>query len=225
MDDAIDAGSRGKPRFWQHARVVDPEQVLEFWFADLGDTSDLDAPHPKKDLWFEKSDEVDREIHTTFGDAIAAAIAGRLGAWTITPRGNLAHVILIDQFCRNCFRGEPRAFEHDPSALRLSLMAEARGDEDQLSILESQFLFLPLMHSEDAQIHREHAQPRFEHLVERSRRDAPAQEGYFENVLRFQHRHREIIERFGRYPHRNATLGRESTPEEVAFLNEPNSSF
>lgn len=205
--------------------MIDPEQVLEFWFADLDDTSDLEAPHPVKALWFKKSDETDRNIHTTFGEAIGAAIAGRLGAWTITPRGTLAHVILLDQFCRNCFRGEARAFEHDASAVRLALMAEARGDEDHLPIVWSQFLFLPLMHSEDVQIHREHAQPRFEHLVERARKDAPQQVSYFDNVLQYQNRHREIVERFDRYPHRNATLGRESTPEEVAFLEQPGSSF
>lgn len=205
--------------------MMEPEQVLEFWFADLDDSSDLEAPHPKKALWFQKSDETDREIHTTFGPTIEAAIAGRLGAWTTDPRGTLAHVILIDQFCRNCFRGEARAFEHDASALRLALMAEARGDEDHLPIVWSQFLFLPLMHSEHVQIHRAHAQPRFEHLVARAGRDAPQQVPYFENVLRFQDRHREIIERFGRYPHRNATLGRESTPDEVAFLEQPGSSF
>ncbi|SDO88349.1 Uncharacterized conserved protein, DUF924 family [Halomonas shengliensis] len=180
--------------------MTTPEQVLAFWFDEL---------EPAQ--WFRKDRALDDEIAGRFGACLAAARRAELWGWRETPEGRLAEVIVLDQFSRNVHRDTPTAFAADPLALGLAQEAVARGADAALSPVRRAFLYMPWMHSESRRIH-DQALTLFD------------QPGLEEN-LRFERRHRDIILRFGRYPHRNAILGRVSTPEELAFLAQPGSSF
>lgn len=174
--------------------------VLEFWFNEL---------EPKQ--WFVKDLALDAKIETRFGQLVDQARAGELFSWRANPRGRLAEIILIDQFSRNIFRDKPEAFSADAVALVLAQEAIAAGADQQLETKERAFLYMPYMHSESRAIHEQALQ-----LF-----DQPG----LEYNLEFEHKHKVIIDRFGRYPHRNAILGRTSTVEELAFLEGPDSSF
>ncbi|MDR5859344.1 DUF924 domain-containing protein [Halomonas eurihalina] len=178
----------------------EPRRVLAFWFETLGPAQ-----------WFRKDPALDAEIAERFADTLEAALRGELWQWRETSQGRLAEVIVLDQFSRNIHRDTPRAFAADPVALVLAQEAVARGDDRVLEPGERAFLYMPYMHSESRVVHDE-ALRLF---------DQPG----LERNLEFEHRHRAILERFGRYPHRNAILGRASTPEELAFLEQPGSSF
>ena len=148
-------------------------------------------------------------------------MAGELEEWKTEPRGSLAFVILCDQFSRNMYRDTPRAFAFDSLALETSRTALESGFQDDLADVEAYFLFMPFMHSEEPEDQRECVR------LFRERRDSarPAVRGMLGRALEFAERHRDIVERFGRFPHRNKILGRQSTPEELEFLEQPNSSF
>ncbi|NKZ39486.1 DUF924 domain-containing protein [Oleiagrimonas citrea] len=176
------------------------ETVLEFWFDEID---------PK--MWWAKDTDFDARIRKRFGPVLEQAVAGELHDWRETPRGRLAEVIVLDQFSRNIHRGTPQAFAHDPMALALAQEAIRADAPTRLSPIESNFLYMPFMHSESRVI--------------QAWADSLFRENGLEENYRFAVRHREIIERFGRYPHRNGILGRASTPEEVAFLEHPGSSF
>lgn len=176
------------------------EQVLAFWFGEM-----------KPEQRFAKDDAVDATIRQRFGALLAELSQGVPDAWTSEPRSLLAAVIVLDQFSRNLNRGRPEAFAQDGAALALTRKALARGDDGALSAEERQFLYMPLMHSEAMD-----DQEACIGLMERA--------GLVESAD-FARRHRDIIARFGRFPHRNAALGRMSTPEEIAFLQQPGSSF
>ena len=175
------------------------EDVLKFWFET----------HSK--AWWNKDEVFDREIAAAFGDVHRRARAGELYAWRDNPRGRVAEILVLDQFSRNLFRGRPEAFESDAVALVLAQEAVAIGADSGLVANERAFLYMPFMHSESRLIH-EWAVTLF---------SAPG----LETTLGFELKHKAIIDRFGRYPHRNAILGRESTPDELAFLAQPGSSF
>lgn len=179
-----------------------PNDVLHFWFEELT---------PKD--WFNPSnpDELDTTIRKRFASLLQKASACELYDWRTTPDGSLAEVIVLDQFSRNIYRNTPKAFAQDPLSLALSQEAIAKGFDKELSSKQLGFLYMPFMHSESPVIH--------EKAVELY--SAPGLEFNFG----FEMKHKVIIDRFGRYPHRNAILGRESTPEEEAFLKEPDSSF
>lgn len=174
--------------------------VLHFWFEET-------AP----EQWWKVDPGFDAVVRQRFGALLAAAAAGECFDWRTTPRGRLAEVIVLDQFPRNIHRGTPAAFACDPMALALAQEAVASGALAALSPVERSFLLLPYMHSESRRIHQV-AEPLY-------REHAPAENHDFEL------RHKAIIDRFGRYPHRNAILGRESTPGELEFLTQPGSSF
>ena len=144
-------------------------------------------------------------------DLLQQAAAGELSAWRTSAGGRLAEVIVLDQFSRNIHRGRPQAFAQDPQALALSQVAVAGGSLQELNEVERTFLLMPYMHSESRLVHVQ-AEALF-------RRFAPAENHGFEL------RHKAIIDRFGRYPHRNQVLGRVSTEEEIEFLKQPGSSF
>lgn len=193
-----------------------PEDVLQFWFGAPGD-----PPLRNAERWYAKSDEFDAECARRFGPSIEAAVRGELDEWRKTPRGRLALVILLDQLSRNVFRGTPRSFAQDPLARDLAVEAMAAGDERVLSLVERSFLYMPLMHAEDVGLqHR--CVAAFGRLVDEA---PPELRSYFERGLDFAKRHEEIVERFGRFPHRNQILGRASSREEETFLTQPNSSF
>jgi len=174
--------------------------VLDFWFTELT---------PKHH--FAKDPALDEAIRARFGATLEAAARCELFAWRATPEGRLAEVLVLDQFSRNVYRDTPRAFAQDALALALAQELVASGQDRSLPLAQRSFAYMPYMHSESALIHAQ-AAPLF------------SQPG-MEDSLRFEQRHQAIIDRFGRYPHRNDILGRESTPEELAFLAEPGSSF
>jgi uncharacterized protein (DUF924 family) len=188
---------------------VDPlaGDILAFWFGP--------APHVERAEWFRKDDAFDATIRARFGPAVEAAIDGAYADWMATPHGALARILLTDQFTRNIFRGTPRAFAGDPVALATAMQVVAAGHDRALAPLERWFLYLPYEHSESADVQ----------ILSLALFQGLADETGKRDALVWAERHAVIVRRFGRYPHRNAILGRESTPEEIAFLREPGSSF
>jgi uncharacterized protein (DUF924 family) len=180
--------------------TIDAPTILHFWFHEATPAQ-----------WWKVDPAFDALIRTRFADTHRAARACELEPWRATPAGRLAEVIVLDQFSRNLHRGQGAAFDADPLALALAQEAVAGGHDQALPIEQRVFLYMPYMHSESPLVHAR-AQALFERL---GRPD----------TLNFEQRHRAIVDRFGRYPHRNAALGRASTPEELAFLQEPGSSF
>ena len=176
------------------------QAVYEFWFNEL-----------KPEQRFRKDPDLDAEMRSRFGELHRSAHAGELYQWRESARGRLCEIIVLDQFSRNIFRDRPEAFASDPMALVLAQEAVALQIDEQLSATERQFLYMPYMHSESLKIHD----------VALELFSAPG----LEYSLDFEIRHRDIIARFGRYPHRNAVLGRPSTSEELDFLKGPNSGF
>lgn len=185
-------------------------EVLGFWFGELEDG----VARPRG-AWFERDDGFDAEISTRFRSDYERAAAGELDEWLDTPRGALALAVILDQFPRNLFRGSAKSFETDARARSVARAALDRGHDAHISPVERWFLYLPFEHSEDLEDQRLSVR-----LFGALGDDADSR-----NVYDYAVRHMEIIERFGRFPHRNAALGRESTPEEAEFLGQPGSSF
>lgn len=176
------------------------EQVLAFWFEEI---------EPRQ--WWVADPAFDAQVRERFLPTLEAASRGELYAWRTTPAGRVAEVIVLDQFSRNLYRGTPQAFAQDPMALALAQEAVALGVLDELSPMQRTFLLMPYMHSESALIHVQ---------AERLFKAWAPPDNY-----RYELQHKAIVDRFGRYPHRNAILGRVSSAEEVAFLKLPGSSF
>lgn len=195
------------------------ETVLEFWFG--ADADDAAVAKTQAKLWWSKNVDIDSEIRRRFEDGVRAAAEGQLDDWAAIPRGALALIILTDQFPRNIYRDTPQAFAYDAKALGWCLDGLARRSDLQLRPIERVFFYLPLEHSESV-AHQERSVRCFEELFAAV---ALVQKQTFAEYLDFARRHRDIIARFGCFPHRNKILGRESTPEEIAFLAEPGSSF
>lgn len=195
------------------------QEILEYWFGSL--QSDAIYPEAKSRLWFGGGDAVDNEIRDRFEPLVIAATKNELDAWKSTPRGRLALIILIDQFTRNIYRGTSEAFAYDSIALKLAL--EGICNEDDLALLpvERVFFYLPLEHSENMEIQKISVL-KFHSILP----VVPAgQTAHFISFEDYAWRHYKIIEKFGRFPHRNKILSRESTLEEVEFLTNPNHSF
>jgi len=195
------------------------ETILTYWFG--GNPGAAALAKDRADLWWSKNAEVDREIRERFEDSLELAAQGKLDPWLAEPRGRLALIILTDQFSRDIYRDSPRAFALDTKALAWSLEGiEVRHDQLLLPI-ERAFFYLPLEHSERLE-HQERSVRMFGELVPLV---AAEQKEIFEHYLSFAILHRDIIARFGRFPHRNRILGRSSTAEEIHFLSQPGSSF
>ena len=177
-----------------------PVAVLDFWFSEID-----------RDNWFRADPDFDAQIRNRFGGLHRAAALGELFIWRGTAPGMLAEVIILDQFSRNIHRGTAAAFASDPLALAVAQQAVSIHADKELETAQRNFLYLPYMHSESLVIH-DAARELFENRAD-------------ESTLDYERRHRAIIERFGRYPHRNDILGRQSTAAELEFLNEPGSSF
>ena len=190
------------------------DEVLEFWFGTLDTSGHADAAHTQR--WWKKDSAFDDELRHRFAALHEGVANGQLDTWLPLARGRLAYVIVLNQFSRNMFRGTPRMFAYDPLALRTAGDGIARGFDKSLVHDERDFLYMPFMHSENLA-----DQDRSVALFASVENEAPTPEGNFA----FAKRHRDIIQRFGRFPHRNALLGRISTPEELEFLKQPNSSF
>lgn len=196
--------------------MVDPETVLTTWFPS--------DPAQAQKLWWGKDEATDADLRERFSSTLAAARRGELDAWATTARGRLALIIVLDQLSRNIHRGSPEAFAGDAKARALVHEGLERGHDRELAPIERVFMYLPLEHSESL-AEQDQCVGLFRTLADEvAATDAELGKRYA-FYLTFADRHREIIARFGRFPHRNAVLGRESTDEELAFLTEPNSSF
>jgi uncharacterized protein (DUF924 family) len=200
----------------EKASLKSAEDVLHFWLG-----APEDPPLAKSERWYKKDAALDREIKERFEETLLAGTRGELDAWKETPRGRLALVIMFDQFSRNMFRGTAQSFAQDGLARDIALDAIAAGDEGQLKHVARSFLYMPLMHSEDVDLQRK-CVAAFTRLVDSS---PPELRKFTESGLHYATLHADIIERFGRFPHRNEILKRPSTREEEAFLKQPNSSF
>ena len=199
--------------------MEDGERVLQFWFGQL-DKDGL-ASSAKSGRWFQKDPDFDREIREEFGALHALLLGGERPAWSLSPRGTVASVVVLDQFSRNIFRGTGAMFVADQRALAFSLEAIALGLDRSGPAAHRSLLYMPLMHAEDVRMQRRCVEL-FEAFAVEAEGPAAAQA---ERSLKYAVAHREIVERFGRFPHRNELLGRTSTPEEVQFLAQPGSSF
>jgi uncharacterized protein (DUF924 family) len=176
------------------------QAILQFWFQEIS-----------PEQWWKVDTAFDRLIVARFSELHGQAMRAELFEWRAEPRGRLAEIIVLDQFSRNMYRGDGRAFAADAMALALAQEAVAAQADRMLSAEERAFLYMPYMHSESRVIHQ---------VAERLFKENGPESNYD-----FELRHKAIIDRFGRYPHRNALLGRPSTPEEQAFLAEPGSRF
>ncbi len=196
-----------------------PDTVLAYWFGAPGSAADIAARQGR--LWFGKLPEKDRDITERFSATFNAATRGSLGHWADTPRGRLALIIVLDQFPHHIHRDTPQAFALDARALALSMDALAMGEDKQLVPIERVFLYLPLEHAESDSL-----QDLSVSLYEQLAADAAESEHtLFDNFLDYARQHRDVVARFGRFPHRNDILGRPSTPEEIEFLKQPGSRF
>ncbi len=187
------------------------DDVLDFWFGREGEPGYGEF----REAWFRKDPDFDREVRDRFGDLYQQAAAGELDGWKEDARGCLALVICLDQFPRNMFRGDARTHATDAKALETALHAVEGALDRELPAFQRMFLYMPFMHSEGLEEQRRSVE-----LFGRLAAEPGAPD-----VTEYAVGHREIVERFGRFPHRNALLGRETTPEEAEFLTRPGSSF
>lgn len=181
-----------------HDREMEAKDIIKFWFEEI----------EEKQHWV-KDNEFDRLIENRFGELLKSASLGELWNWRETALGRLAEVIVLDQFSRNIYRDKPQSFAQDPMALALSQEAIRCGANTELEKSHRLFLYMPFMHSESLKVHEEAVRIFTESDLN----------------LEFEIKHKKIIERFGRYPHRNKILGRTSTADELSFLEQPGSSF
>jgi len=188
------------------------QQVLNYWLGSLGSAEDGQI----RPLWFTRSEATDAEIRSRFGALIETALAGGLQDWGKAAQARLARILLLDQFTRNGFRGQARAFAGDPLALAEALALLDSGAAAGLDVLQQWFVLMPLEHAEDLALQQRSVQA-FEALAAVDERMAGAAD--------YARRHREVIAQFGRFPHRNALLGRESSEAELLYLAQPGAGF
>jgi uncharacterized protein (DUF924 family) len=188
------------------------QDVLDFWFGAPG-SAEYGKPRA---VWFRKDDRFDAEIRNRFGETITQAVAGGLRDWDAEPQGMLARLIVLDQFTRNARRGTPGAFEGDTLALAAARTLVDSGAHGELIPAQRAFAYMPFEHAEEPRAQ--------EQAVELFTELAREHEG-FADMLDYAHRHRGVIARFGRFPHRNPILGRASTLEEAEYLSQPGSGF
>ena len=194
-------------------------QVHAFWFEGMDESGVV--PAGTSGRWFSGGAEIDAAITRRFGDLVHEAAAGGLREWETDSRGVLSLIIVLDQFTRNIFRDDPRAFSLDERAQQLTLEGLADGIDAGFLIPERHFFYMPLMHAEDQVL-----QVRSLECFQKLAREADdARRAMYDGVLAFAVKHKTLIDRFGRYPHRNRVLGRESTAEEIAFLEREGRGF
>ena len=196
-------------------------EVLSFWFGDLREG---ELPEKEKQMtWWMKSEEFDDLVRRRFEKYVLLAEKGELSHWLETPLGTVAFIVVVDQFPRNIYRDTPGAFSRDALALSACLGGIKKGFDRDLHPTHRTFFYLPLMHSESPEIQSLSVEKYS--ALENEYAPHPEIRETLACSTDFAGRHSDIIKRFGRYPHRNAALGRESTPEETEFLKEPGSSF
>jgi uncharacterized protein (DUF924 family) len=188
---------------------MDYANVLDFWFGPPAE-----RPYRAREFWFRKSDAVDTEIRTRFGPTIEAALANRLESWTNSPDGTRALILVLDQFTRNAFRDTPRSFSGDAAALTLARRMVDAGVDRHCDPIERWFIYMPFEHSEN--LADQHESLRLFRGLAADGLNGP---------LEWAQKHLDVIQRFGRFPHRNEILGRPSNAEEIAFLQLPGARF
>lgn len=188
------------------------QDVLDFWFRAPGEAE----YHRPREVWFRKDDAFDAQIRSRFGGLIEQALAGQLESWALHPASAVAQIVVLDQFTRNSFRGTARAFAGDARALAAAQALVASGADRAMPGVRRQFVYLPFEHSEDLAMQDESMR-----LFTELGRDEPA----LADLATWADKHRVIVARFGRFPHRNDALGRASTAEEIEFLKQPGSGF
>jgi uncharacterized protein (DUF924 family) len=199
--------------------VANPEEIIEFWFG--GGVDPVAVSEGQSSLWWGKSEETDRTILERFGATLEQAAAGELNDWCETPRGTLALIIVLDQFTRVIHRDTGRMYENDPRATDLCTQMIDGGTDEKLPPIQRVFGYMPLMHAESLELQERGVQA-FQQLAEKVEEGSRAP---FESFVKFAIMHRDIVARFGHFPHRNELVGRETTAEEAEFLKQPNSSF
>ena len=187
------------------------ESVLSFWFRFD------EAGKPVSKHWWTKSNEFDQEIRLKFVGHWQSAMTGKLCDWEKTPRGCLALITLLDQLSRNMFRNNAGSFSSDQEAIRVAKLAITKGFDMELPLHQRSLIYMPFMHSENIVDHNDYGIPCFDKVAEA--------DTYYESMKQYMNKHYEIVKKWGRYPHRNCILNRESTPEEIEFLAQPGSSF
>ena len=199
--------------------IASPGDVLDFWFGDSGTTEEVVARQRK--LWFGKSPENDAAVTERFAETLAAASRGELDHWADSPVGRLALLVVLDQFPHHVYRDDAKSFACDPLALKLALDTLRIHDDELVSPLARVFIYLPLEHAEALDV-QDLSVALFEKLV---READESEKAVFEGFLDYARQHRDVVARFGRFPHRNALLGRKSSAEETEFLKQPGSRF
>lgn len=206
------------------ATITDVDQVridkiLEFWFKE----QQLSAPQidRRMDLWFGEDEAFDLEIEREFGDDVLAASEGKLDHWAKAPRGRLALILLLDQFRRNIYRGTPKAFDKDKAALKLCVEGAMAKNDQGLSPIERVFFYMPLQHAESSKIQAKSV----ELYTKLAESVSPTFRETFQTVAYYAELHRDIIEQFGRFPHRNQMQGRQNTPAEDEYLSADSPEF
>lgn len=188
------------------------EHILSFWFKE----QELSAPQidRRMDIWFGEDQVFDHEIEKEFADDVEKASDGKLDHWAGEPKGRLALIILIDQFRRNMFRGTLKAFSHDKLALKLCVEGAMERKDKGLAPIERVFFYMPLQHAESRKVQAKSVEL-YDRLAESV---SPTLQETFLTVAQFAELHKDIVDQFGRFPHRNSLLGRENTPEEDEYL-------
>ena len=198
------------------------EQVLQFWF---GQSINNATASIQAHLWWRKRPEVDQQIREEFADGLRDLIQGEYREWLQTARGRLAAIIVLDQFSRNMYRDKPQAFAQDDLALKWCLEGLEGKVDLQLEPIERVFFYLPLEHSEDPQM-QDLACRQFADLLDQvSATETASSDNTYQDFYQFAERHRDVIQQFGRFPHRNGILGRPSTKAEQQYLDTPGSGF
>ncbi len=195
------------------------DDIIDFWFGPLDEHGQADAGQAAR--WWKKDPAFDEEIRTRFEPVHRAIHARELENWLADPRGRVAQIVVLDQFSRNMYRGRPAMFASDPRALQMVQDGLDRGDDRALPRDPRAFFYMPLVHAEDLAV-QDRAVALFTELCDGSppdRRERAAA------MVKYAGMHRDIVRRFGRFPHRNAILERPSTPDEIAFLEQPGSGF
>ncbi len=195
------------------------EEILSFWFME----KTLSAPQidGRMDIWFGEDPAFDEQIAKEFSDEIDKAADGNLDHWAHEPKGRLALILLLDQFRRNIFRNTPEAFEKDPAALKLCVEGAMEKKDKGLTSIHKAFFYMPLQHAESRKV-QEKSREVFQRLADAV---SPTYKETFETIAQFADLHADIVERFGRFPHRNKLLNRENSAEEDEFLAGDSPSF
>jgi len=193
--------------------------ILGFWFREVSSPNKISSQTVQK--WFQTDSEFDKEVTLRFRNQLVQGLEGSYDSWKSFARGSLALTILLDQFPRNMFRNQPEAFKYDQKALDVCLSAIERKQDNELYPFERMFLYMPMEHCEDLEMH----DLMLEKLSQLSQSCDSSIGELVRTWVHFAERHRQVIKRFGRYPHRNLVLGRESTKEELKFIEENPQGF